>query len=189
MTFRIASCVALAVLLAGCGGSPQEGHDTPTSYEADGHADAAAAEPDALTVEAPWIRLPPPPAPVAAGYLQIANGEGDDRLLGVETAAAERVEIHEMRETDGVMQMRERVDGVVVPSRGRVALAPGGDHLMLIAPDAGLAPGTQVEATLVFERAGRVPVTFEVRSATEQPAGHGDHGAHGTAHGEDGHGH
>ncbi|WP_058835780.1 copper chaperone PCu(A)C [Luteimonas abyssi] len=178
MTLRtLSSALLAALLLSACGQASHEahdGHDAPASANAP--PGASEAMPAAgVSVEQPWVRLPPPPAAVAAGYMTLVGGDRDDHLIAVETAAAERVEIHEMRETDGVMQMRELTDGLPLSAGARVALAPGGYHLMLIAPDAGLAPGARLDATLVFERAGRVPAVFEVRSATGQPADAHEH--------------
>lgn len=185
MNIRTALWPALAALTLAACGEPA----TPAGNAA-APAEAASAPADPTPVaqpgdtrpgiEAPWIRLPPPPAAVAAGYFGIANPGGEDRLLAVETDAAARVEIHEMREDGGMMRMRELPDGLAIPARGRVELAPGGYHLMLMEPRAGLAAGQQVDAELVFENAGRVPIRFEVRSASGQ-AGQSGHGAHGAA--------
>ena len=118
-----------------------------------------------IEVHAAWSRAIPQGAPVAAGFVSIRNGgAADDRLLAVRTDAAERVEIHEVRHEDGMARMRELADGLPVPAGGTVALAPGGYHLMFIAPGDGFVAGGTVAATLVFEHAGELPVGFEVRA-------------------------
>lgn len=185
MNIRDAFLPALAALsLAACNqAAPPATVDAPppgigTAADEALAADAAQA---GIAIQAPWIRLPPPPAAVAAGYLGIRNGGPEaDRLLAVETDAATRVEIHEMREEDGMMRMRQLEAGLELPPGAHVELRPGGYHLMLMEPQAELAIGSRVPAALVFERAGRVPVEFEVRSAT-------GHGAHGGGHGSDSH--
>lgn len=170
---------ALAALsLAACNQSapPATVDAPPPALDAAADADAdARTEPAgaAIAIDAPWIRMPPPPAAVAAGYLGIRNnGAVGDRLLAVETAAAARVEIHEMREEDGMLRMRQMEVGLDLAPGAHVELKPGGYHLMLMEPQADLAVGSRVPAVLVFEHAGRVPVEFEVRSATGQ-GGHG----------------
>ncbi|QCO67844.1 copper chaperone PCu(A)C [Luteimonas yindakuii] len=156
--------------------APPPGLDAAADADAGAGIDPAQA---GIAIETPWIRLPPPPAAVAAGYLGIRNsGDSPDRLLAVETDAAARVEIHEMREEDGMMRMRQLEAGIELPSGAHVELKPGGYHLMLMEPQADLAVGGRVPAVLVFEHAGRVPVEFEVRSATGQ-------GTHGGGHGGD----
>ncbi|TXI80040.1 MAG: copper chaperone PCu(A)C [Cupriavidus sp.] len=117
-----------------------------------------------MRVENAWTRAVPAVAPVAGGFLTVVNDGGSaDRLLRIETDAAQRVEIHQMRNDGGVMRMRALPDGVTVPAHGRVEFKPGGYHLMLIQPKRALAEGGRFDATLVFQRAGRVKATFEVR--------------------------
>lgn len=188
MNIRHVLLPALAALsLAACNQpAPPATVDAPppepgAAADADAHPPGTGSAQPGITVEAPWIRLPPPPAAVAAGYLGLHNGGAQaDRLLAVETDAATRVEIHEMREDDGMMRMRELETGLDLAAGAHVELGPGGYHLMLMEPRAELAVGSRVPAVLVFEHAGRVPVEFEVRSATGQ-------GGHGGGHGGDTH--
>ncbi|MGB3393412.1 MAG: copper chaperone PCu(A)C [Stenotrophomonas sp.] len=122
-----------------------------------------------LVVSTPWSRQTPASATVAAGYLTISNaGHRDDRLLAVESPLAERVEIHEMRLEGEVMRMRELTDGLPIPAGQTVVLAPGGNHLMFIAPTRHFIAGEALPATLVFREAGRVPVAFEIRGMAAQ---------------------
>ncbi len=125
---------------------------------------AAAGKADVRVLEA-WTRAVPAVAPVAGGFLTVVNDDDvDDRLLRVESDIAQRVEIHQMRNDGGVMRMRALPDGVVVPAHGKLELKPGGYHLMLIKPRRALVEGDHFGATLVFQRAGRVPARFEVRA-------------------------
>ena len=118
-----------------------------------------------VRVQDAWARATPAAAPVAGGFLTLVNdGDQPDTLLRVESDAAARVEIHQMRNDGGVMRMRAMPDGVVVPAHGRLELKPGGYHLMLINPRRALAPGDHFDATLVFQRGGRVTVRYDVRA-------------------------
>lgn len=118
-----------------------------------------------VQVREAWARAVPAVAPVAGGFLTVVNdGDVDDRLLRVESDIAQRVEIHQMRNDGGVMRMRALPEGVTVPAHGKLELKPGGYHLMLIKPRRALVEGGHFEATLVFQRAGRVPVRFQVRA-------------------------
>lgn len=129
-----------------------------------------------LRVEAGHSLATPAPGITAAGYLRIVNAGGDDRLLSAESPRAKRVEIHEMRTDGGMMRMRALSDGLPVPAGKTVELAPGGLHLMLLDPPTALAAGESVPLTLVFQRAGRVSTTLDVRSRdADDHAGHAHH--------------
>ena len=95
-----------------------------------------------------------------------------DRLIGVDCACAERSEVHEMRMNDGIMRMRALADGLPIPAGGSVELKPGGFHLMFIRLRAPLVAGEAVRATLMFERAGTIETTFEVRTLRGKRMGH-----------------
>ena len=122
---------------------------------------APAAAGGALAVEDARARILLPSRPGAA-WLTVRNKGEADRLLGAESPAAGRIEIHTHIHEGGVMKMR-RVEAIDIPAGGEAALGPGGDHLMLFGLKAGLAPGDSVPLTLLFEKAG--PVTVEMRIA------------------------
>ncbi|MGU3494693.1 DUF1775 domain-containing protein [Xanthobacteraceae bacterium A53D] len=148
------------------------------------HAAAPAAQKAGdITIEQPWMRATPGGAKVAGGYLKLTNaGSSDDRLVSLTTEVAGRPEIHEMAMTDGVMTMRELPKGLDIPAGKSVELAPGGLHLMLMDLKRPLKQGEQVKATLVFQKAGKVDVTFDVRGigagAPAAPAAGGEHHHH-----------
>jgi hypothetical protein len=60
------------------------------------------------------------------------------------------------------------VASVDVPPHGSVSFAPGGYHLMCMAPAATLKPGTSVPMTLRFADGGTLTGDFPVRGATGQ---------------------
>ena len=104
---------------------------------------------ESITVRDAWIREPPPHSP-AAGYLIIENRSARSvELVGVETVAAERTEIHVMEHRDGKMTMRI-TDAVTVPADGQVALLSGGTHLMLMGLRRELKAGDEVALVLRF---------------------------------------
>ena len=118
---------------------------------------------DTLQFSNAWIRATAPNAQVAGAFLRIENtGSKPDRLLSASTDIAERVEIHEMKMSGDVMQMREITDGLAVPAGQTLALKPGSYHLMLIAPKQPLLEGQKINIELMFETAGRKSVVFEV---------------------------
>jgi copper(I)-binding protein len=131
-----------------------------------------------LVIEHPWSRATPAGAQVAGGYMVIMNkGTEPDRLVGGSSAVAGKLEIHEMAMKDGVMTMRPVNDGLSIEAGKTVTLAPGGYHLMLVNLKAPLKQGEKFSASLEFQKAGKVDVTFEVQGVGAQsPAsGHGGH--------------
>jgi periplasmic copper chaperone A len=115
-----------------------------------------------LTIDSPWARATPKGSPVGAGYLTIKNdGAAADRLTGV-TVDFATVQVHEMKLTGGVMQMREISGGLEIPAHKTVTLAPNGNHLMFVDLKHPLAKGETVKATLTFEHAGQVAVDMPV---------------------------
>jgi copper(I)-binding protein len=129
-----------------------------------------------LHISSLWSKATPPGAPVAGGFLTIDNrGALPDRLLRVESAAAQRVEIHEMRQTDGMARMRHLADGLPLPAKQVTELKSGGAHLMFIQPKQPFVEGQSIPAVLVFERAGSLAVSFHVQAMTAASHGAGRH--------------
>jgi copper(I)-binding protein len=135
---------------------------------------ALAATPAAaqIKVEDAWMRATPPGAKLAAGYVTIRNAGAADRLVGISSPAAERVETHITMHEGDVARMRE-VKGYDVPAGGTLELKPGGAHLMFVNIKAPMTEGTSVPATLKFQRAGEIKVEFQVR-----PLAGGEHHGH-----------
>jgi copper(I)-binding protein len=102
-----------------------------------------------------------------------------DRLVSVTSPAANLVQIHESRIESGMMMMNELKEGLPLPAGEAVALAPGGNHLMLLGVKEPLVAGDTVALTLSFEASPPVEVTATVG----QPAApEGDHAAAPAAH-------
>lgn len=127
-----------------------------------------------IVVDTPWSRATPGGAKVAGGYVTITN-EGDtaDRLIGGSSEIAERFEVHSMEMVDGVAKMAPVEGGLEIPPGETVSLAPGGYHVMFMGLQRPLGEGESFEGTLVFERAGEVPVTFAVGRMGSREAPHG----------------
>jgi len=137
-----------------------------------------------ITISDAWVNQPPPGAAVAGAYLRLANpGPNADRLLGVDTEAAERVEIHEMKTVSGMMQMRPLEHGLALPAGETTRLAPGGLHLMLIAPKRELSVGDEITMNLSFEHAPAQRALFQVRSRMDAEAAHTHQHQHGSHNG------
>lgn len=137
---------------------------TPASTAPPPPAMAAAAHGSGVHLMQAWLRATPPGATVGAGYGVLHNpGAAPATLVAVDSPIAGKVEIHEMREADGLMQMRRLDEGLSVPAGGQVALAPGGLHLMLMDLRAPLSEGDAVAMTFRFADGEVVELNVPVR--------------------------
>lgn len=138
-------------------------------------ASAAFAVHAQVEIEKPWLRATPPGAKLAAGYMVIHNkSSGPDRLTGVSSPAAGRVETHVTESDGGIFRMRQ-VKGYDVPANGRYELKPGGSHLMLVDIKQPLKDGDRVTLVLRFEKAGEVKVEVPVMRLAPSASGHRTH--------------
>jgi hypothetical protein len=129
-----------------------------------------------ITVEQPWARATPGGAKTGAVYMTLDNKSGTaDRLTGVTSDVADKLQIHEMKVENGVMKMREIAGGLPIPAGGSVALKPGSYHVMLIGLKKPLTAGEKIPLTLTFEKAGNISVTVPVQAmgATQDKGGMG----------------
>jgi len=97
-----------------------------------------------------------------------------DRLVSGSTDVSSRFEIHEMSMDNGVMKMRPVAQGIEIKPVQTIELKPGSYHVMFVGLKKPLAQGEPVKATLVFEKAGKVDVTFTVEGIGAQTGG-GNH--------------
>lgn len=132
----------------------------------------AAAKAPAVHVDG-WARAG---ATSSAAYLSIHNGQRSaDRLLSVASPVARSVSVHNSRMEGGVMRMRA-AGPLPVAAGGRIAMKPGGLHVMLMGLKAPLRPGSRLPLTLRFERAGNVQVSLPVLPPGSSGPGHAHHG-------------
>lgn len=148
--FPLSRSVLSAAMLAG-------------SFAAQAPALAHEYKVGAIVIEHPWSRATPGGAKVGGGYFVLQNKGEADRLVSVAAPSiSDKVQIHEMATSDGVMKMRLLPDGVAVPAGGEVAFKPGGYHVMFMDLKQPLKKGDKVKATLTFEKAGTADVEFNV---------------------------
>ena len=139
--------VAAVALLSGCG------RETPAM----------------VTVENAWVRLPAVAGNPGAAYLTLHGGRTADRLLGIESPAAARIELHASMEHGGMMTMRP-LSGIDVPAATAVTLAPEGQHAMMFDIVSATRPGGTVRLVLRFQSGeiARVPARA-VAAGNEAP--------------------
>lgn len=163
MTIKLALAAA-ALSLAAC--NPSEPAKAPATKTPTATA--------AVTATDAWCR-PSPNGAKAGGCYVTLTAATDDRLTGGSTPRAASLQVHEMKTENGMMKMAELTAGLPLPAGQAVALAPGGNHLMLIGLTAPLVAGETVPLTFQFASAPSITVQAQVR----QPAMDGmDHGAH-----------
>jgi copper(I)-binding protein len=125
-----------------------------------------------LEIADPWSRATPKGSSVAAGYMKIKNsGSTSDRLISGSSDVGSRFEIHETTMENGVAKMRPIKGGLEIKPGDTVELKPGSFHVMFVGLKKPLTAGSHINATLVFEKAGKVNVEYDVRAMGAEPAG------------------
>lgn len=127
---------------------------------------ACAAGVDIVVTNA-WVRATVPGQPVAAAYMDIRASKAL-KLVGVASPVAERGEIHEMKDEDGMMKMRA-VQAVDLPAGKTISLAPGGLHVMLFGLAEPLTAGRKVTLTLKLRRASGATFTHVIEVPVKEP--------------------
>ena len=125
-----------------------------SAVRADGH-DAG------VTVTEPFARASAGNVRNGAAFMTLSSG-GGDVLLRAASDVARRTELHTVKMEDGVMRMR-RVPDIALPAMEKVALKPGGLHVMFMGLKEPLKQGENIDITLTFEKAGDVIVSVPVR--------------------------
>lgn len=115
-----------------------------------------------LKIIDPYARATPPGARSGGAFLTIENhGRENDQLIRVESPVAASTELHAMRMEGDVMRMRA-VTSIGIPAGSKMALAPGGYHVMFIGLKKPLVAGERIPLALTFEKAGTIDVEVTV---------------------------
>lgn len=164
---------ALVLVLAGC-----QPADAPPAAEPAAPVAATTAHVGLMAHE-PWSRPLAPGATVAAGYMHLMNHTAQpETLVAARADGVGRIEMHDMVEVDGVMQMRPIEGGLPLVVDGMAAFQPGGKHLMFVDVTRSWNEGDVVPVTLSFESGSEVVVEFAVRAgeaAQGEGEGEGEH--------------
>ncbi|MBS0546816.1 MAG: copper chaperone PCu(A)C [Proteobacteria bacterium] len=115
-----------------------------------------------LAFSHPWARAANKEG-IGGGYFAVTNnGAEGDRLIGASSPAAESVELHAIRVKGPAITMALIERGIVVPHGQTITLKPRGYHLLMKGLKAPLQKGAKVPVTLVFEKAGSLPLDLVV---------------------------
>ena len=116
-------------------------------------ASCTPAKPD-IVVSDVWARAVAPGQTTGAAYLTIANtGDAPDRLVSAKASLSMMSALHASSTENGIVSMAA-VDGVDVPAKGKVALAPGGTHIMIMDLKVPMTAGERFFVDLKFEKSG-----------------------------------
>lgn len=118
-----------------------------------------------------WVRLAVVPGRPAAGYFTVKGSAANDRLLSIDSAVVDKIELHEGGMSAGMTTMRPLAE-LQVPAGATVELAPGGNHAMLFGIDQRITPGTAIPMVFTFASGARIPV----EAKTVPAGGDGDMG-------------
>lgn len=185
---HVPTVLATALWLSACdsgSGSPPDAATAAETAVASAHEGHAAQHSDdgagahvGLMAHEPWSRPLAPGASVAAGYMHLMNHTAQpETLVAARAEGVGRVELHDMAEVDGVMQMRPIDGGVPLVVDGMATFQPGGKHLMFIDVTRSWNEGEVVPVTLVFESGREVVIDMQVTAskggdASDQHAHH-----------------
>jgi len=141
-----------------------------------------------LMADGAVVRMPPPVADTAAGYVTLNNhSDKDVVLVDASSPVADSTEFHGSTMMDGMMHMNE-MEEVVVPAHGKVEFGPGGNHIMLIGLRQELEAGQMVPITVKLSDGGTLALEAKVKDMRGGGSKHGHGGkAKGMGHGK-GHG-
>ena len=126
-----------------------------------------------IQVEGAWVRAAPPTVQVLAAYMTIKNtGSVGKTIVGANSPQFAKVEFHETLLRNGMASMVAR-DSLVVDSGGQVVLAPGGYHMMLIAPQRMIRTGDKLSLTINFSDGTSHNFNADVRKGSGKAMDHG----------------
>ena len=117
------------------------------------------------TVAGAWARAAAAGGESAAYFTLTNPGGPTDALVSATSPAADMADLHETSIDGAGTSAMKPVDRVEIPAGDTVEFKPGSYHIMLMGLSKDLTVGGTVELDLVFEHAGNVVVTAEIRSS------------------------
>ena len=142
-------------------GAPAAPPGVPSDVAAKARAAALAAKANVDVTEA-WTKASGT-ATSAPIYLHIVSAKDPDRLLSVDAAMANHVELHDDSPQAAARVMPMPV--VDIPGGATVNLGPGGRYLTLVGLKAPLKEGESFLLTLKFDKAGTSSTSVKVLGA------------------------
>ncbi len=125
-----------------------------------------------ILVSDAWVQAMPPSQTTTAAYMTITNNSTREAVLvSASSDIAGAVEIHQMGEMNGMMDMA-MVSNIHIPAWAKVTLQPGGFHIMLINLKKSVNKGDIIPITLHFQDGSAVIVSAQAKlQQAEEPSG------------------
>lgn len=121
------------------------------------------AQTPVLTAHDAWAREPMGGRKMTGVFVVVENAGATPRaIVSASTDAAEKVELHEMKNDGGMMRMSP-VKQIDVPARGKVELKPGSFHVMLFGIKGTPAAGDTMQLTLTFDDGTKITTPAQFR--------------------------
>ena len=122
------------------------------------------AAPDIIVTDV-WARAVAPGQTTGAAYMTITNnGAAADRLVSAKASLSQAGALHTSRTANGVVSMAA-VNSLEIPANGKVELAPGGTHLMIIDLQVPMIAGERFFVDLKFEKSGAKTASGKIIAA------------------------
>ena len=116
-----------------------------------------------LTITNAWIRPAPPSATSLAAYFDIQNNTNKTVIIVDSSSEAfDATMIHNTEIKNGIAKMVS-IDGLTIPAKSQVSLAPLGTHMMLMRPETPLKEGDTIGVILIDENGNEYPYQIPVR--------------------------
>lgn len=110
-----------------------------------------------LVITHPWIKQSEGQT-IAFGCMKITNkGSTDDRLIGVMVSPQTTAQLVEVTDKGDAP-----AGAIVIPAGQTVHIHPNSSHMALIKVSSPYFEGSEVSGSLIFEKAGRVNIDYEV---------------------------
>ena len=117
-----------------------------------------------------WVAASHGGSKATAGYVTLYNhSREDERLMSASCTCSAQVEIHQMWMDGQIMRMRRVDDGLPIPAGGKLVLAKGGAHLMILDLKTPLKAGEKARITLVLQHNGNIILDYPVRDSAPMP--------------------
>lgn len=129
-------------------------------------ATAQAAGTATISAQHAWVRWLPNNLP-AAGYVTFVNSS--DKPIDLTDISSDDYQGAMLHQTvsNGSTQQMVMVDKLTVPAHGKVAIAPGGYHIMLEHAQHKVVPGDTVHLRLRFSDGETLDTPFAVKSPAQ----------------------
>ena len=126
---------------------------------------APKADMPALSFNKIIVPEAPPVASVMVAYMNIKNNSNQTQTITrIMSPQFKRVEIHEMRMTNGMMDMKQ-IKSLSIKPKQTIALETGGLHVMLIKPVKVLKHDDKVEITFKLSSGELTTINTQVSNA------------------------